>query len=49
MMMSWLKILFRSAMQIFMDIAVLVDAQGDMLDNIETQVLIFLGKEIAFG
>lgn len=27
--------------QIFMDIAVLVDAQGDMLDNIESQVLYF--------
>lgn len=26
--------------QIFLDMAVLVDAQGDMLDNIETQVLI---------
>lgn len=25
-------------MQIFLDIAVLVDAQGDMLDNIESQV-----------
>lgn len=25
-------------MQIFMDMAVLVDAQGEMLDNIETQV-----------
>lgn len=26
-------------MQIFMDMAVLVDAQGEMLDNIETQVI----------
>ena len=25
-------------MQIFLDMAVLVDAQGDMLDNIESQV-----------
>lgn len=25
-------------MQIFLDMAVLVDAQGDMLDNIETHV-----------
>lgn len=25
-------------MQIFLDMAVLVDAQGDMLDNIEAQV-----------
>ena len=31
-------------MQIFMDMAVLVDAQGDMLDNIESQV-----KEIFSG
>jgi len=28
--------------QIFLDIAVLVDAQGDMLDNIETQVFFIL-------
>lgn len=33
-------------MQIFLDIAVLVDAQGDMLDNIESQVLIFLRMEL---
>lgn len=26
-------------MQIFLDMAVLVDAQGDMLDNIESQVI----------
>lgn len=26
------------SLQTFMDIAVLVDAQGDMLDNIESQV-----------
>lgn len=26
-------------MQIFMDMAVLVDAQGDLLDNIESQVM----------
>ena len=26
-------------MQIFLDMAVLIDAQGDMLDNIESQVI----------
>lgn len=28
-----------SLLQIFMDMAVLVDAQGDLLDNIESQVI----------
>lgn len=36
----WTMMILKDSMylQIFMDIAVLVDAQGDMLDNIESQV-----------
>jgi hypothetical protein len=38
--------LYSLVMQIFLDMAVLVDAQGDMLDNIESQVSSFLDKII---
>lgn len=32
--------------QIFLDMAVLVDAQGEMLDNIESQVIELLSQTI---
>lgn len=35
-------------MQVFLDLAVLVDAQGDMLDNIESQVKQNLNIHFAF-
>lgn len=35
---SYLNVKLRCIMQIFLDMAVLVEAQGDLLDNIETQV-----------